>query len=89
MYRPRSEVVHVGLDILGDSGLICMSDICIDVLEASARIPISFAWSLEDSFEVERQSVPGHELPTLSRRISQGLRHPLGATLGGERIDDT
>jgi hypothetical protein len=35
-----------------------MRDVRTDVLEVSGRLAISFAWSLEGSFEVERQSIP-------------------------------
>ncbi len=49
--------------ILGRKYLM-IPDWSAGVMYANARIAISYAWSPEDSFQIERQYVPGRELPT-------------------------
>lgn len=66
MGRPRREVVHVGLEILDDSRLVCRRNVRSGMVEgqcADGRIVC-----LQDCLKVERQPIPGCELPTRGTR---------------------
>ena len=81
MCRPRSEVVHVRLEILDDSGLVCRSDIGAGVIEGEGTD--SGIVRLKNGLKVERQTIPSCKLS--ARRTGQdaaALRRPLGAMLG-------
>ena len=62
MCGPRGEVVHVGLEVLDDTGLVRGRDVGAGVVEGE-RADGSIM-SLEDGLEIECQPVPRCELPT-------------------------
>jgi hypothetical protein len=76
MYRPCSEVVHVGLEIPDDSGLVCRRDVCTcansDIMRLEPRRIVS-------KLNVNTFQAVNYPLVELVR----ALWHPLGATLGG------
>lgn len=62
MCSPRGEVVHVGLEILDDTGLVCGRNVGASMVEGECAD--SSIVSLEDCLKVECQPVPCCELPT-------------------------
>ena len=62
MGRPRGEVVHVRLEILYDSGLVCGRDVGASMVEGQCSD--GGIVGLQDRLEIERQPVPCCELPT-------------------------
>ena len=62
MCGPRGQVVHVGLEVLDDTGLVRGRDVGAGVVEGE-RADGSIV-SLEDGLEIECQPVPRCELPT-------------------------
>jgi hypothetical protein len=87
MCWPCGEVVHVGLEILDDAGLVCRRDVGAGVVEGQRTN--SGVVRLEDGLKVERQPVPGRELPARGTcQYAATLWRPLGETSGGEKADD-
>lgn len=81
MCGPRGEVVHVGLEILDDTGLVCGRDVRAGVVEGECAD--GGIVSLEDSLKIECQPVPCRELPTRGTgQYAPTLWRPLGATSG-------
>jgi len=62
MRGPRGEVVHVGLKVLDDSGLVGRGDVGAGVIECERTD--GGVVRLQDGLKVERQPVPSCELPT-------------------------
>jgi hypothetical protein len=80
MCGPRSEVVHVGLEILDDSRLVRRCDVGARVVEGQ-RADGSIV-GLEDRFKIERQPIPSCEFPTCGpSQDAAALWRPLGAML--------
>jgi hypothetical protein len=81
MCRPRGEVVHVRLEILDDSGLVCGRDIGASMVEGECAD--GGIVGLQDCLEIERQPVPCCKLPTRGTgQYAAALWRPLKATSG-------
>jgi hypothetical protein len=77
---PRGEIIHVGLEILDDAGLIGGRDVGAGVVEGQRAY--GGVVRLEDGFKVEREPVPGRELPARgTRQYAATFWRPLRATL--------
>ena len=88
MCRPRGEVVHVRLEILDNSRLVCGRDVGTGVIKGKRTD--GGVVCLEDGFKIERQPVPGCEFPTRgTSQYTTTLRRPLGATSGWEKTENT
>ena len=81
MGSPRGEVVHVGLKILDDTGLICGRDVGASMVEREGAD--GSIVSLEDCLKIECQPVPRSKLPTCGAgQYAATLWRPLEATSG-------
>ena len=81
MCGPRSEVVHVGLEILDDSGLVRRCDVGARVVEGQCAD--GSVVGLENCFKIECQPIPGREFPTRGPGQDPAtLWRPLGVMLG-------
>ena len=81
MRRPRGEIVHVGLEILDDSGLVCGRDVGASMVEGECTD--GGIVGLQDCLEIERQPVPCCKLPTRGTgQYAATLWRPLEATSG-------
>ena len=81
MCGPRGEVVHVRLEILDDSGLVCGRDIGASMVEGECAD--GGIVGLQNCLEIERQTVPCCKLPTRGTgQYAATLRRPLKATSG-------
>ena len=81
MCRPCGEVVHVRLEILDDSGLVCRRDIGASMVEGECANGCIVG--LQDCLEIERQPVPCCKLATRgSGQYAATLWRPLKAKSG-------
>ena len=81
MCCPCSKVVHVGLEILDDTGLVCGRNVGAGMVEGE-RADGSIV-GLEDCLEIECQPVPCCELPTRGTgQYPATFWRPLEATSG-------
>ena len=81
MRRPGCEVVHVRLEILDDSGLVCGRDIGAGMVEGECAD--GSIVGLQDCLEIERQTVPRCKLPTRGTgQYAATLWSPLKAISG-------
>jgi hypothetical protein len=88
MCKAHDEVVHIRLEILEDSGLVCRREVWLKV-SVSERMAVSGV--LVNGFKVEHQPVPGGEFPTRGRsddffaKQCRGLSRPL--EVGAQRLN--
>lgn len=83
MRRPRSQVVHVRLEVLDDAGLVCRGDVGACVVEGERTD--GGVVRLENGLEVEGEAVPCGELAARGAcQYASTLWRPLGVggTLG-------
>ena len=81
MCGPRSEVIHVRLEILDDPGLVCGRDIGPSMVEGECAD--GGIVRLQDCLEIERQPVPCCKLPTRGTgQYPATLWRPLKVTSG-------
>lgn len=74
--RPRSEVVHIRLEVLDDTTLVRRCKVCPRVREFHG--PYCAVMCLQDSLEVESQAVPEGEFTARrAREHTTALRGPL------------
>ncbi len=79
MCRPGGEIVHVWLEILDDSGLVCGRDVGAGVIEGECTD--GGIVCLQDRLKIECQPVPCRELPTRrTGKYAAALGRPLEAT---------
>ena len=77
---PRGQVVHVGLEVLDDAGLVRRRDVGAGVVEGERAD--GGVVRLENGLKVEREAVPRCELPARrARQYAATLRCPLRVTL--------
>ena len=80
MGRPRGQVVHVGLEVLDDAGLVRRRDVGAGVVEGER--PDGGVVRLENCFKVKSEAIPGCEFSARGAcQNAATLRCPLGSDI--------